>query len=74
MPKRLCNSKGRTQARFGRIRISWRKARMLSQLDKLSEADEMGKLDSDGKANFENFKNRVKELVPKSMFRRHQSR
>ena len=45
MPKRLCNSRGKTQARFGRIRFGWRHYRMLSQLDKLTEIKEKGDLD-----------------------------
>ncbi len=74
MPKRLCNSRGRTQARFGRIRIGWHKQRMLSQMEKMDEQLAMGKMEDEAKEKFLRFKERVKSIIPKEILRRHQSR
>ena len=74
MSKRIANCRGKTTARFGRIRIGHWKRRMLEQMDTLAEADAMGKLEAEAKEKLENLKTRVKAIIPKKVLRRHQSR
>lgn len=78
MSKRVANcrpkSDRRKTARYGRIRIGWRKARMLAQLDKIQDAADLKKLDEDQKSGFEAYKERVKAVIPKALLRRHQAR
>ena len=74
MPKRLCNSRGKTQARFGRIRLSWRTKKALTQLDDLTQAERMGELTEEAKVKLKEFKKKVRALMPAKVFRRHQSR
>ena len=73
MSKRVANTKERT-ARNGRIRIGWRKRRMLTMLDKQEEQARMGKLDDEAKEKFEAFKKQVRRLIPKQILRRAQGR
>ena len=72
MPKRLCNSKGRTQARFGRIRIGWRRAKAIAGLEK--QRDQLEKLDAskitdEVKDKVRGIKRALGKLIPKRQFK-----
>jgi len=74
MPKRLANCRGRKNARFGRIRIGWKKMKMLQQWGKLQKAYETGDMDEKAESMFQDFKHRVKQVVSKKLIHRHQGR
>lgn len=73
MSKRVANTRAKT-ARNGRVRIGWRKRRMLSLLEKQEEQARLGKLTDEAKEKFRAFKRHVKRLIPKQLFRRSQGR
>ena len=73
MSKRIANTKENT-ARFGRIRIGWRKRRMLSQIEKMEELDRMEKLKEKAKQKFETLKAKAMKIIPKKLLLRHQGR
>jgi len=74
MPKRLANCRGFGNARFGRVRIGWRKMKMLQQWDKLQDEYEKGDMDEKAESMYQDFKHRVKQVVSKKLIRRHQGR
>lgn len=73
MSKRIANTKDKT-ARFGRVRIGWRKHRMLSSLEKQQEQEYQDKLDDKARQKFAFFARRVKTMIPKKFLRRYQIR
>ena len=73
MSKRVANTKDDT-ARFGRVRIGWKKHRMLSTLEKQLERDNEGKLDEMAKAKLAHYAAKVKAIIPKQFLRRYQIR
>jgi hypothetical protein len=78
MSKRICNKKGRVGARFGRVRIGWKKKRILSELEKINKAEQEGNLEEKVQEGFNTFKDyaktQLKRFYPKDMMRRHQAR
>ena len=73
MSKRVANTTSRT-ARNGRVRLGWRKQRMLSVLEQQEQQLRMGKLDEAAKEAFDKFKETVQRMVPKQFLRRAQGR
>ena len=77
MSKRISNSKGRTAARFGRVRIGWKKKKILTELEKIDKAEREGGLEEDMLVKFNEYKQRAKKnlknFFPSRLFR-HQSR
>jgi len=72
MSKRVANTKERT-ARFGRIRIGWRKHRMLRQFENLQDIDK-SEITEEGKAAFAEFSKTIRSMIPKKFLRRSQNR
>ena len=74
MPKRLANCRGRTTARFGRVRIGWKKLKMLQQWGNLQKEFEAGDMDEKATSMFQDFKHRVRQIVSKKLLRRTQGK
>lgn len=74
MSKRVANSKSKTKARNGRIRLGIHKKRMLNQLEELEKAERMQELDDEAKMKLQNFKAAVRKIIPKQFLRRQQGR
>lgn len=72
MSKRVANTRA-TTARNGRVRIGWRKKRMLTILENQQEQLALGKLDDAAKAAFDTFKNKARQILPKKFLRRVQA-
>lgn len=73
MSKRVANTRSRT-ARNGRVRIGWRKRRMLSILEKQEEQLALGKLVGEAKVALAAFRKKVASIVPKRFLPRTQGR
>ena len=73
MSKRVANTRERT-SRNWRVKIGWRKVRMLNQMDKMQQAMDLGKMEDEAKEKFSEFKEKVKAIIPKNVLRRHQAR
>jgi len=77
MPKRLANCKGFGNARFGRVRIGWRKQKMLSELEKINKAELEGSVEEEMQQRFNDFKafarTTLKKFYPTRMHK-HQAR
>lgn len=73
MSKRVANTRSMT-ARNGRIRIGWKKRRMLSILEKQEEQLALGQLNDKAKEALSAFRAKVKSILPKKFLRRAQGR
>ena len=74
MSKRVANTRSHRNARFGRVRIGWKKTRMMTQLSKLTKEHEAGSMDEKAESMFQDFKHRVKQVVSKKLLRRSQGK
>ncbi len=68
MSKRVCNKRGRVGARFGRIRIGWRRARAITQFER--QRDQLENLDpskftDEIKAKVKGIGRALGKLIPK---------
>ncbi len=64
MRKRVSNSKGRTQARFGRIRIGWKQQNTINQLGRAAEALSMKEATAEIKAKAKKLAKALKKFLP----------
>lgn len=74
MPKRLANCRGFGNARFGRVRLGWRKIRMMSQLEKISKAEAEGGLEEALQQKYDAYKQKAQKFLGTKLFHRHQAR
>ena len=74
MSKRVANCRGNSTARFGRLRIGWKKHKMLSTLEKQQKRDDAGDLEEVAKQKLAHYAAKVKKLIPKQFLRRYQIR
>ena len=74
MSKRVCNKKGRVGARFGRVRIGWKRQRQIDHYRAMEKQIRMTDIDEQAREVLKNIKGAIKKLMPKKMMRRHQSR
>jgi hypothetical protein len=73
MSKRVANTTART-ARNGRVRIGWRKRRMLEMYEQQKDQLSLGKLDEAATEAFNAFKQQIRKMLPKRFLRRAQGR
>lgn len=61
-------------ARFGRVRIGWKKHNMLLALERQQKRNDEDKLDEIAKQKLAYYAAKVKKLIPKQFLRRYQIR
>ena len=71
MSKRVGNSK---KGRRGRVKIGWKKQRMLRQLDQLDTLLSKEDLKEDKREKYETMKAKLTNVLTPTFIRRHQSR
>ncbi len=74
MSKRIANCKGRSTARFGRVRYGWRVAEAATSLEAINEKLAQADLEDKLRAHYENSKQTLKAMLPRKLLQRSQGR
>lgn len=74
MSKRVANCRGRSTARFGRVRYGWRCKKAATDLAAIDDKLSLQEMEDDVREKFEELRTKLKSFIPKKLLRRTQKR